>query len=372
MSDKYEFFYGEEAEQFAFFRIPKAFIKEQRFSGLETEAKLLYGLMLDRMELSRKNGWLDEQQRVYIVYTNDQVREDLNCSAQKAVRFLKQLEEHNLIVRKRRGQGKPSLIYVMNYARSAGEPDDQNKEPIVEETDLSAAPGNESNDCDGNFRDSKMESLRGQETCAPDTQCIETQKQKSRYFQNGTSKNAGMECQRSQNFQSGNFRNSKMESQEVPKRNPNHTNINNTDLRDSIYPSICESLRADGRIDGYVPHPVTEDQIKEQIEYECLKERCPHDKRIDEIVMIITDVLNSSGTFRIKGQSFPADVVHSRFRKLTFSHIEYVLGCMNQVTERIRNIYNYLLTALYSAPATFDSSIAAMVSADQYKALAGA
>ena len=107
---------GMDAEQYAFFRIPKLLITEPYFRWLSTDAKLLYGLMLDRMSLSVKNGWLDEQGRVYIIYTVREVQESLCCAEHKAVKLFRELEDFDLIERKRRGLGRPSLIYVKDFS----------------------------------------------------------------------------------------------------------------------------------------------------------------------------------------------------------------------------------------------------------------
>ena len=76
----FDYYYGIESEQFSFFRVPRLLIKDKRFKGLSSDAKLLYGLMLDRMSLSLKNGWYDEQGRAYIYYTIDDGMEDLDCA----------------------------------------------------------------------------------------------------------------------------------------------------------------------------------------------------------------------------------------------------------------------------------------------------
>lgn len=76
---KFDYYYGIEAEQFSFYRVPRLLIKDARFKELSSDAKLLYGLMLDRLALSIKNGWLDEENRVYIHYTLDNIMEDLGC-----------------------------------------------------------------------------------------------------------------------------------------------------------------------------------------------------------------------------------------------------------------------------------------------------
>lgn len=80
---------------------------------------MLYGLMLDRMSLSMKNGWLDAQNRAFIIYTVDEVMEDIGCARATCVKIMKELDTENgigLIEKKRRGLGRPDIIYVKNFA----------------------------------------------------------------------------------------------------------------------------------------------------------------------------------------------------------------------------------------------------------------
>ena len=112
----YDYFYGEQAEQFAFYRIPKVLFSKDKFWSVSADAKLLYGILLDRMNLSAKNGWLDESGRVYIIFTIEEIKESLGCAEKKAVKLLDELEKKaELIERKRQGLGKPNLIYVKNF-----------------------------------------------------------------------------------------------------------------------------------------------------------------------------------------------------------------------------------------------------------------
>lgn len=112
----YDYFYGQSGELFSYFRIPKALFHDCRFRQLSTDARTLYGILLDRMSLSVKNGWLDEQGRVYIIYTVREVQESLCCAEHKAVKLFRELEDMDLIERKRRGLGRPSLIYVKDFS----------------------------------------------------------------------------------------------------------------------------------------------------------------------------------------------------------------------------------------------------------------
>ena len=111
-----DYFYGKTGELFSFYRIPKALFQEPRFQSLSTDAKTLYGILLDRMSLSVKNGWLDEQNRVFIIFTIEDVKRALCCADNKATKLLRELEKFGLIERKRRGLGKPSLVYVKNFS----------------------------------------------------------------------------------------------------------------------------------------------------------------------------------------------------------------------------------------------------------------
>lgn len=113
---EFDYFYTEQSDQFAFYRIPKVLIVEDYFREMSTEAKLLYGLLLDRVSLSASSGWVDNQRRVYIIYTIRSIMRDLHCGTRKAVKLLKELEAYGLIEKQIRGQGKPTLIYVKNFS----------------------------------------------------------------------------------------------------------------------------------------------------------------------------------------------------------------------------------------------------------------
>ena len=115
----FDYYYGDESNLFSFYRIPRQLITGDAFKRLSTDAKLLYGLLLDRMSLSAKHGWYDEQGRVYIYYTLTEIQEDFNCGHDRVLRMLAELDTEKgigLIERVNHGQGRPTMIYVKNFA----------------------------------------------------------------------------------------------------------------------------------------------------------------------------------------------------------------------------------------------------------------
>jgi len=123
-----DYFYGQAGELFSFFRIPTALFQEQQFQDLSTDAKTLYGILLDRMSLSVRNEWFDKKGRVFIIFTIEDVKRILRCADNKATRLLRELEEFGLIERKRRGQGKPCLVYMKNFSAESSKESVKNRD----------------------------------------------------------------------------------------------------------------------------------------------------------------------------------------------------------------------------------------------------
>ena len=291
----YDYFYGDSAEQFSFYRIPKVLFTEARFSSIAVEAKVLYGLLLDRMSLSLRNGWLDEQGRVYIVFTVEEIMASLNCAIQKAIKLLAELEKKaGLIERKRQGLGKPNIIYVKNFI--------------------------------------------------PDT---------------------GSKIKNYENQNSGTM---KIETPELRKSKGSNTDKNKTEMSDTelypIPPSI-ETPRAKPESDAD-RMSLYRDILRESIEYDRLIAEAPQDQTlVDEIVELMTDTLcTNRETLRIARDDKPAEAVRSRFLKLRSEHIRYVLDSLRTNTAEVRNIRQYLLSALYNAPMTITSYYQAQVNHD--------
>ncbi|SFO29253.1 Replication initiator protein A (RepA) N-terminus [Pseudobutyrivibrio sp. UC1225] len=120
MSKKY--FYGRrQADLFSFIRIPQLLLTEERFDNLSCEAMVLYGLLLNRMCLSAENGWFDDEGRVFVYWKVDDAAKKIKCHPKKAGKVFKELEEFELIERKRQGLTKPNLIYVLDFSEEVSD-----------------------------------------------------------------------------------------------------------------------------------------------------------------------------------------------------------------------------------------------------------
>jgi predicted transcriptional regulator len=319
---KFDYYYGIEADQFSFYRVPRLLIKDERFKGLSSDAKLLYGLMLDRMSLSMKNGWLDEENRAYIIYTVDAIMEDLGCAKATCVKIMKELDSEKgigLIEKKRRGLGKPDIIYVKNFATMS----EETAEKMSQNNDKST-----------------------------EVQNVNLQK-----------------------YNKQTFVGSEIEPTEVQKLVPNYTNYNQTNPNHTeesyIYPiNPSEAMETeDNTIDVMDDAQAYIELIKENISYEHHMKYDKYGQReiYDELFEVICEVVCvKRQTIRVAGEEYPYELVKARFLKLNSSHLEYVIGCMKETTTKITNIKAYMVTALYNAPTTINHFYQQEVQHDMY------
>ena len=161
-----DYFYGDEAEQYTFYRIPKVLFTDPAYRRISSDAKILYGLMLDRMGLSVRNGWLDDCQRVFIYFTLEDALEYLCCGHTKAVSLFGELDKGGLIERKKQGQGKPTKIYVKNFVRKAEVLTSKKRKSKVPQTgsqdfQKTASNNTEINNTDLNETDPSIYPVRG-------------------------------------------------------------------------------------------------------------------------------------------------------------------------------------------------------------------
>ena len=359
---QFDYFTGMEAEQYSFYRVPKVLFTEPCFKALSCEAKVLYGLMLDRMSLSIKNRWLDSEDRVYIIFTVEEIAELMNCGTQKAVKLVKELDSNNgigLIEKKRLGLGKPNVIYVKNFMLR--EVPDQ--KPMDSCADLQSEA--ENREKTGTFLNCENHHSGVVKSTIQD--CVESQ------LQNGENHNSGMMKTTNQEFPESQFQNCEnhhsriveITKPEYPKSQSNNTDINKTDISETeinqSYPIISGNLKK--KRDVMEEMRAYREVIHENIDYQY------HAKEdVDELVELMIEVMMmpEDSMIRIAGTEKPVALVKSRFMKLNYSHIEYVLFCLNRNTTKVGNIKAYLLTALYNAPATINSYYQAEVNHDMY------
>ncbi|WP_051563160.1 replication initiator protein A [Butyrivibrio sp. LB2008] len=111
-----EYFYNTQSEQFASVEIPKEILTGEKFSSLSPSAKILYAVLLAKMEEAGRHNWFDEDNRIYIIYPLREIEEDINYSKHTVIDCMNELEDIGLIF-KIQTKGKPSKIYVKNFNR---------------------------------------------------------------------------------------------------------------------------------------------------------------------------------------------------------------------------------------------------------------
>lgn len=359
---QFPYFTEGQSDMFTFYRIPKLLFTSDYFKDLSTDAKVVYGLLLDRMSLSAKNHWCDNEGRIFVIYPQKDLATFLGYSTNKIGTILRSLDSETgigLIERTNHGQGNPTIIYVKNFA------------------------------CEEIFQKRKNDTSEEKE------QFSETQNLSFLNPQNEVSRNAEIEILETQNLV------------------PNNTNINNTDNSDTISnpilsnntPTDITSSEADicldeidDRFDSEIDRldlsfetentnatgntiaaikivnknsisPSENDYstlLATNIDLCALFDEYPlYQDTIQDLYDLIYETLISKRqTIRIASDEFPAILVKNRFSKLRTKHISYVLDCFIHNTTKIYNIKQYLLTALYNAPTTFNGYITAKVQYD--------
>ena len=390
---QFEYFYNDDSDQYSFYRIPKLLFTEEYFSSLSCEAKVLYGLMLDRISLSLKNKWFDEQNRAYIIFTIEDVMELLNCKSQKAVKIMKELDAEDgigLIEKIRQGFGKPNIIYVKNFMIKEAEEQQQqvqqNELPKNCENQNSVIqnPADFSTTVDGENQNSVMRksadfslvdsenqnSVMGKPADFNTTVDGENQNsvmRKPADFSTVDGENQNSVMRNPADFSTVDSENQnsvivKIKNQECRKSKPNYTDYSKTDIskNNPIYLSKTGLM---DEMDTY------KNVVKKNINYTCFENDWSYDiKMIDELIDLIVEIMTlpDAVTVRIGGVEKKAALVKSQFMKLKKAHIEYVMNCLKKNTTKIANIRAYLLTTLYNAPLTMDSYYQAKVNYDLY------
>ena len=263
---QFDYFYGDEAEQFTFYKIPKVLITSQQFKKVSDSAKLLYGLMLDRMGLSIRNGWFDEQNRTYIFFTVNDIMEQMNCKTEKATKLVAELKGIGLIERVKQGQGKPSKIYLKKFINSNND------------VETSIVSINKNQD----FGKSKVQTF-------------------------------GNRKSRVSEIENADFRQSKCNYTDI-----NNTDINNTDINNINSINQSEKLSHPPNESWIEKYNKTISQIKSQISYDSLI--LTNDTGIiNDIVEVMADVmLLDTPSYKIEKKEIPSEKVRIRYKQMTY------------------------------------------------------
>lgn len=297
----FKYFYGTEADQFSFYRIPKALFTNECFKDLSSDAKILYGLMLDRMSLSIKNQWFDEENRAYIYFSIEDIMELLNCGRNKAVKSLQELDDEKgigLIEKRRQGFGKVTIIYVKSFVQEECEEQKKEKSKMVKFTNQTS---------------------------------VEEEETEEVYISNSNNTNIN------------NTNLSENKSNHIVSADGIGSEEDEMETLHAYQSLIKKNLDYDSLL---VSHPHDKNQI-------------------DEIVdLIVETVMCKSDKVLIASNWYSGALVRGKFMKLDYSHVEYVLHCLGGNTSKIKNIKKYLLAALFNAPSTISGYYRAEVNHD--------
>jgi len=313
---EFDYYYGIEAEQFTFVRVPKVlFADKEHFGSLSNEAKLLYGLLLERMSLSRKNNWIDKHNRVYIIFPVEEIEESLDVGHEKALNLLKELDDQSgigLVKKKRRGLGLPSILYVKNFI------------------------------------------VKGEQN----TDHVPT----SRSLENGIQEVGKTDFKKSENQTSANPKNRLLE---VRNSDSNNIDINNTDMSYIYDQSINQSRAgfqnfspgADGLIDG-IDRSTVEEEVKKQIDYDCLISHPDSSvvQMAEEIKDLMVDVLCGERSVVSEGNRVSEETARAAYRKITYDHIQYVMKSLVSYPDKISRIDRFLTVSLFNSVYTLTNS----------------
>ena len=363
---KFDYYYGSQADQFSFIRIPKAMLTEKTFSSLSLQSKMLYGILLDRMSLSMKNGWFDSENKVYIIYQIAEIQEDLGFSKKKAIEYLSELETFGLVEKKRRGLGLPSILYVKSFL--------VNKDCTNEVSDVQEISRSPKKRTSGRLKIVETKPDEVETAVAMQKKQIETSVSNHRSAETGTSRGVDFDTSRSDDI--GTSKGADLTPQEVQHLAPLINNTKENDLKESNTKSnhIISAHSQTGEMrkecDMINEMDIYEEIIKENICFDDLLVAYPYERETIEGIkqLILETVLNKNETMIIASNTYPVALVKSKFLKLNYSHIEYVMDCFKNNTSKVKNIKKYLL---FNAPSTMDSYYRAEVNHDMpYLAMA--
>ena len=280
-----------------FLKIPKAMFANETYRRLSSDAKLAYALLYDRLSLSKLNGWINERDEVYLIYTREELAEDLGITYKKAITAFRELTEVNLIAEQRCGRGMPNRIYIVKPELDAAEA----KKYVKRE----------------NLRTADSAHQAELETAA------ELLELPSKNCENGTSRTA------------------ESEAQDVPELQANHTDNIKTD---SIHTDFSQS------VPWYLPDEA--DRRADEIgRFDAILDNCQLDTFEDEERRILYDALERlyySDSFKIGNAILPRTKVRSRMYEIDVNTLRSAMDKLHRNTAQIRNVTAYVMSTIFN------------------------
>ena len=330
----FNYFSVDGIDKFTFYRLPKKLVIGDQFRELSCEAKIFYGLLIDRASLSKRNQWVDENKHIYVYFKLDELMELLNIGKNKAISVFKELDDIGLIIRKKQGQGKPTKIYVMNFSDTV----ETSENADVEANSQTSDPKQEK-EVQTPKKQTSEKNTSTQEVQTPEKQTsdgLNTGSQPFPYYMNKTEMNK---------TNLSIFHSTQVGSQEIDTNTVPTNGMN----EENEYTAI-------------------EEKVKEQIEYDYLLDTVKLAKNtLNLIVSLIADVyLHRVKSLLVEGIEIPEFQIVREYEKLDSGHIEYIFECLENQTKKsqIQNIRKYLRVCLYNAPHTMEMYYDQMVNYD--------
>ena len=313
-------------DKFTFYRMPKILFVDDYFSAISCEAKVLYGLLLDRATLSKSNNWIDELGRVYVFFKQTEAMEMLNIKKNKVIAIFKELEDIGLLIRKKLGQGKPTRLYVLDFSSHTDDENSKTNEVVSDDEEQTSS------------NDTKKEVKRFEkQTSKIQTSSNDTKKEVKR-FEKQTSK--GLKNKPLSSNYINKTEMNKTESIYLSSNANQPTSENNENINDRLIDRYNNAVN----------------KVKKQIEYGFLIENYEK-STIDLIVSLIADVYVDDSSISVNGRTIVAEQVRTEYAKLTQEHIEFVLESIANTKTKIKNIRTYLQSCLYNAYHTMNIAI---------------
>ena len=302
---QFDYYYGLQSESFHFIQVPRFLFSDSSFRVLKPESKILYSLMLDKMSLSRKNGWFDEKKRVYIIYPIERMMEDIDCKHTKCAEIVKELINFGLIEKKKQGLGKPDIIYVKDFLHAIEEAANPDGITEVRKTDV---------------------------LTSADSVIRNTDFRKSEKRISGSTENGSLD-----------IRNTDTSNTDINNTHNNQTELSHT----NPYP-----LPHNPEENGRGRFEEEEERIKKQIDFEKLERR--HQGNLELLAFILkqmTDMMLETNSKTVLSMNRYEDsaVVKEKISQITYEDIENLLNKLpDKKDANIKNETGYLRTCLFN------------------------